>query len=149
LTPSLRTWPSFTAGEDGLVFVGNDGRPMLRSAWSGRVWRPAVAAAGLVFSVTFHALRHYYASLLIRHGESVKTVQGRLGHSSAAQTLDVYSHLWPDSDDRTQDAVDAVLRTVADSLRTVEGSKAQNRRSDHPLGQQIRKYKFCHGASGS
>jgi integrase len=109
------------AGPDGLVFVGDDGRPMLRSAWSGRVWRPAVVIAGLDTSVTFHSLRHYYASLLIRHGESVKTVQARLGHSSAAQTLDVYSHLWPDSDDRTRDAVDTVLGTVADSLRTVEG----------------------------
>jgi hypothetical protein len=59
-----------------------------------------------------------------------------------AQTLDVYSPLWPDFDDRTRDAVDAALRTVADSLRTGEGSKAQNRRSDHSLGQQIRKYEF-------
>jgi integrase len=112
---------AFPAEPSGLVFAGDDGRPMMRSAWSGSVWRPAVAAAGLDFSVTFHALRHYYASLLIRHGESVKTVQARLGHSSAAQTLDVYSHLWPDSDDRTRDAVDAVLGAVADSLRTAEG----------------------------
>jgi integrase len=111
---------AFPAGSTGLVFVGDDGRPMMRSAWSGSVWRPAVKAAGLDFSVTFHALRHYYASLLIRHGESVKTVQARLGHSSAAQTLDMYSHLWPDSDDRTRDAVDAVLGAVADSLRTEE-----------------------------
>src|SRR4051794_11127257 len=92
---------AFPPGPSGLVFVGEDGRPVLRSAWSGWVWRPAVAAAGLDYSVTSHALRHYYASLLIRHGESVKSVQARLGHSSAAQTLDVYSHLWPDSDDRT------------------------------------------------
>jgi hypothetical protein len=35
----------------------------------------------------FHDLRHYYASLLIRHGESVKTVQHRLGHATAAETL--------------------------------------------------------------
>jgi integrase len=28
---------------------------------------------------------------LIRHGESVKTVQKRLGHSSAAITLDTYA----------------------------------------------------------
>jgi len=57
----------------------------------------------------FHDLRHYYASLLIRHGESVKTVQARLGHASATETLDTYSHLWPDSDDRTREAVDSVL----------------------------------------
>ena len=33
----------------------------------------------------------------------------RLGHASAAETLDTYSHLWPDSDDRTRAAIDAVL----------------------------------------
>jgi hypothetical protein len=27
---------------------------------------------------------------LIRHGESVKTVQSRLGHSSAVETLEAY-----------------------------------------------------------
>ena len=40
-----------------------------------------------------HLPRHYYASLLIRYGESVKTVQVRLGHATAAETLDTYSHL--------------------------------------------------------
>lgn len=66
-----------------------------------------------------HDLRHFYASLLIPHGESVKTVQARLGHAFAVETLDTYSHLWPDSDDRTREAVDAVLlRTPADNLRT-------------------------------
>ncbi len=54
-------------------------------------------------------LRHFYASLLIAHGCSVKAVQRRLGHQSAMETLDTYSHLWPDSDDETREAVDAVL----------------------------------------
>jgi hypothetical protein len=60
----------------------------------------------------FHDLRHYYASLLIRHGESVKVVQQRLGHKSAVETLDTNSHLWPDSEDRTREAVDEVLGRV-------------------------------------
>ena len=48
-----------------------------------------------------------------------KTVQARLGHANAAETLDTYSHLWPDSDDRTREAVDLVLgNPAADSLRT-------------------------------
>ena len=55
---------------------------------------------------------------LIRHGESVKTVQSRLGHASAVETLDTYSHLWPDSDDRTRDAIDSMLGFTADALRT-------------------------------
>ena len=71
--------------------------------------------------------RHFYASLLIRHGESVKVVQARLGHASAAETLDTYSHLWPDSDDRTRATVDAVL--LADSARTEEVVRRHNRRS--------------------
>jgi hypothetical protein len=36
------------------------------------------------------------------------------GHATAAETLDPYSHLWPDSDDRTRDAVDSVLSDLSD-----------------------------------
>lgn len=32
------------------------------------------------------------------------------GHANAAMTLNVYAHLWPDDEDRSRDAVDAVLR---------------------------------------
>ena len=67
------------------------------------------AAAAAPTRTSFHSLRHFYASLLIRHGESVKVVQARLGHASAAETLDTYSHLWPDNEDRTRAAVDEVL----------------------------------------
>ncbi len=56
-----------------------------------------------------HALRHYYASLLIRYGESARTVQARLGHASPSETLETYAHLWHDSDDRTRSAIDAEL----------------------------------------
>jgi hypothetical protein len=32
----------------------------------------------------------------------VKTVQARLGHASATETLNAYAHLWPDSEDHTR-----------------------------------------------
>ena len=102
----------FPAAADGYVFTGMEGRPLRRTAFSARVWRPAVRAAELPPGTRFHHLRHYYASLLIRHGESVKTVQARLGHATAAETLDTYSHMWPDGDDRTREAVDLVLRAA-------------------------------------
>jgi integrase len=103
-----------------LLFTTPDGRPLRRTSFSAGVWQKARALAGLPESVTFHDLRHYYASLLIRHNESVKVVQARLGHASAAETLDTYSHLWPDSEDRTRLAVDQVLGVEpgADSVRT-------------------------------
>ena len=106
----------FPAGPDGLVFTLS-GKPITRSMFRHK-WRAAAQTAGLPAGTGFHALRHYYASLLIRHGESVKTVQARLGHASAVETLDTYSHLWPDSDDRTRDAIDSVLGSTADPLRT-------------------------------
>lgn len=56
-----------------------------------------------------HCLRHFYAPLLIRAGCSVKLVQARPGHATAAETLDTYAHLWPDAEDRTRAAVEAVL----------------------------------------
>src|SRR3954447_6497699 len=116
LAAHLAAWPT-----DELVFTTELGDPIRRTAFSAAVWRPAVRRAGLS-GVTMHALRHFYASLLIRHGESVKTVQARLTPASAAEPLATYSHLWPDSDDRTRAAIDAVLRRaahrVADSART-------------------------------
>jgi len=65
-----------------------------------------------------------------RHGESVKTVQARLGHANAAETLDTCSHLWPDSDDRTREAVDHVLGIPAEYiLSTAATSWTYPRRS--------------------
>jgi len=115
----------FPLGPDGLIFTNEYGAPLRRSGFN-TMWRRSVAGVTSE-RVVFHALRHYYASLLIRHGESVKVVQERLGHASAAETLDTYSHLWPDSDDRTREAVDGVLglsslAARADSVRTGEGS---------------------------
>jgi integrase len=96
----------------------------MRRPWFSReVWRPAVAKVKAAPAGTgMHDLRHFYASLLIRHGESVKVVQSRLGHATAAETLDTYAHLWPDSDDTTRTAVDSVLKIkpAADSVRTAE-----------------------------
>ncbi|WNZ07724.1 hypothetical protein P8T65_09120 [Streptomyces sp. 11x1] len=64
-------------------------------------------------------MRHSCTSLPIAAGESVKVVSERLGHTDAAMTLNVYSHLFPESDERTRAAVDRALRTV-----TGEGAPA-------------------------
>ncbi|MCW2913042.1 MAG: Phage integrase family protein, partial [Actinomycetia bacterium] len=76
---------------------------------------------GLPEEFRFQDLRHYFASLLIASGADVKVVQARVRHASAKTTLDVYGHLWPDKDESTRSAVDAVLADragSADSVRT-------------------------------
>ena len=92
----------------GLVFTSSYRTPLRRSSF-GEIWRKAAIAAALPAGTTFHDLRHFYASLLIARGCSVKAVQQRLGHQSAMETLDTYSHLWPDSEAETRAAVDQVL----------------------------------------
>ena len=106
---------------DGLLFTTSDGKPVARNRF-GEAWRAAVKKSKVERPARFHDLRHYYASLLIRHGESVKVVRARLGHASASETLDTYAHLWPDSEDRTRQAVDVVLNQT-DKQRTKSAEK--------------------------
>lgn len=77
---------------------------------------------GLPAGFSFQDLRHFYASLLIRQGADIKTVQARVRHGSAVTTLRYYAHLWPDADETTRTAVGTVLKerigTAAYPLRT-------------------------------
>lgn len=65
---------------------------------------------GLPEGFRLHDLRHYYASMLIAGGADVKVVQARLRHEKATTTLNTYSHLWPDTEEKTRELVSAVLR---------------------------------------
>lgn len=105
--------------------VVTDGTGRQTSTWTIeraiRAARPKVA--GLPGEFRFHDLRHYLASLLIGSGLDVKVVQHRLRHGSAKTTLDVYGHLWPDSDESARAAVGAVLADRAEeSLSNADGS---------------------------
>lgn len=57
----------------------------------------------------FHELRHTQATLLIGQGADIKTVQHRLGHSSASLTMDVYAHAIPANDEAAAKIVGGVL----------------------------------------
>ena len=75
---------------------------------------------GLPPTFRYHDCRHYFASLLIASGADVKVVQARLRHASAKTTLDTYGHLWPDTDESTRAAIEAVMAARADYLRTAD-----------------------------
>ena len=75
------------------------------------MFKPAAKSAGLPAGVTSHDLRHHYASVLLAAGESVVAVAERLGHENATLVLRTYSHLMPDSEDRTRRAIDTAWST--------------------------------------
>ena len=98
----------------GLLFTDQDGGPLRRTNWRRRVWLPAVNATGCQ-GVRFHDLRHHAASVLLELGESIPVVAARLGHTSPAVTLAVYSHVLDRGD---QQAADRLVDLV-DSNRSV------------------------------
>lgn len=54
-----------------------------------------------------HAMRHFYASVLLDAGENIKALADYLGHSDPGLTLRVYAHLMPSSQERTRTAIAA------------------------------------------
>lgn len=104
-------------GSHESLLTGRDGGQL--STWAvERAMRTArTKVDGLPAGFRYHDLRHYFASLLIASGADVKTVQARLRHASAKTTLDTYGHIWPDRDESTRAAVDAVITARTEQRR--------------------------------
>lgn len=49
------------------------------------------------FQMTFHDLRHTFATMMIANGTDVRTVASYLGHSNVAMTLNTYAEVDPDA----------------------------------------------------
>lgn len=103
-----------------LYFSGNEGMHVRVSYFNDAMWKPALAAAGLIPEPEageryasarehgMHALRHFYASVLLDAGENIKALSRYLGHADAGFTLRTYTHLMPSSEQRTRKAVDGL-----------------------------------------
>ncbi|HEY7470651.1 MAG TPA: tyrosine-type recombinase/integrase [Acidimicrobiia bacterium] len=67
--------------------------------------------------ITFHDTRHTWATLALQAGVHPKVVSERLGHSSVAFTLDVYSHAIQGLDDDAAARVADLIRQQTDVRR--------------------------------
>ncbi|RVU54648.1 tyrosine-type recombinase/integrase [Anaerosphaera multitolerans] len=66
-----------------------------------RVFEKAIkrySATAELNEIRIHDLRHSHASLLINNGINVVAISNRLGHEKVDTTLNIYSHLFPNSD---------------------------------------------------
>ena len=79
--------------DDDLVFASSHGKTIGHRNLTARGLERACARAGLD-GVTFHVLRHTFASLLISQGHDPVFVSHQLGHANPAITLRVYAHLF-------------------------------------------------------
>lgn len=104
-----RTWVNDRWEDHGLVFSDAFGRPLRRWTLCRRSFEPLLERAGLLGAITFHALRHTCATLMLAGGVHVKVVQEMLGHADVALTLNVYSHVLPNLQDEAARRVDQLL----------------------------------------
>jgi integrase len=91
LEERLLVGPDFA--DEGLVFHQPDGACLRPDAVSAMFLR-RVHQYGLG-RLTLHGLRHTWATLALEQGIHPRVVQERLGHSTIAITLGIYSHVAP------------------------------------------------------
>jgi integrase len=99
-----------------------DDKHLRARLYNEQTWRPALVGADLAPQPTkdargrlryandrrdgMHALRHYYASVLLAEGVSIRELAEYLGHSDPGFTLRTYIHMLPDSHERAINAID-------------------------------------------
>jgi integrase len=94
-----------------LIFTTVTGRAVNRTRFNDEIWRPSRKAAGLpnLRENGMHALRHYYASVLLAGGVDIEALSEYLGHHDPGFTLRTYAHLRPSAEGRALRAVEAAL----------------------------------------
>ena len=88
--------------DQDLIFPNSRGNPRSHNE-AYRKYQTILKDASLP-PARFHDLRHTCASLMIKNGESPKTIQLQMRHTSIKMTFDIYGHLFPEDKD------DAVAR---------------------------------------
>jgi integrase len=105
-----------------LVLTSPTGLAVNRNWFNTYCWKPALKQAGIepVRVNGCHALRHYFASVLLFHGVEIRALSEYLGHHDPGFTLRVYAHLMPGAADRMRQAIDA-LRAQDHGPATAQG----------------------------
>ncbi|MBN2026601.1 MAG: site-specific integrase [Actinobacteria bacterium] len=102
---------------DALVFPNSKGKPLDRARFFPR-FKEALKKAELP-DMSFHDLRHFYASLGIASGMDPKALQVAMGHSSIQVTMDVYGHLFPGSYDKALAKMEEIM-SVGEKLKYLQ-----------------------------
>ncbi|MFF8745981.1 integrase [Streptomyces californicus] len=101
-----------------LYFSLTGGGAVRRTDFNTRVCKLALVQAGVIPKAKegarhqvarehgMHALRHFYASVLLDASENIKALSSCLGHGNPGFTLRVYTHSMPSSDGRARRAMD-------------------------------------------
>lgn len=107
---------------DGLLFVGERGKPFRRSTF-GRKWRKARAAVGLPENFRFYDLRHTGHTLSTQSGATLKDTMVRAGQSSERAAL-IYQHSNLERQREVADGIDARVRAEREKAAGMPNDQA-------------------------
>ena len=95
LIKALREWrlASSHSKDEDFVFAAREGGSKLHRTIQ-RAWETIREQAGLPDTITFHDLRHAYASVAIHAGADAVFLARVMGHADPAITLRVYTHMF-------------------------------------------------------
>jgi hypothetical protein len=79
--------------------------------------------------VSFHALRHTFATQSLRYGMDIKTLASVIGHESVETTLNVYSHI---TDEGMKSAARTIDKTLSSAMGAPESVEAYDVDRDKP-----------------
>jgi integrase len=101
-----------------LLFTRPTGKALDRKVFSRYQWAAALAKAGAPGGREngCHALRHYFASVVLGGGASIRDLADWLGHEDPGFTLRTYVHLLPASETRMRDAIDQAFTDAPAAL---------------------------------
>jgi integrase len=121
LAEHVRTHPPV----DGFVFSTRERTRVNRTYFNTHVWKPALRAVGMepTRANGMHALRHWFASVQLEGGTSIRALAEYLGHADPGFTLRTYTHLMPTSEDKARQAMESAFENLADSSRTAAAAE--------------------------
>lgn len=103
-------WQTAEERKTALVFTTPDGKSISQTSLRYH-FKKVVETIG-VPSCRVHDLRHTFAVLSLQNGDDIKTVQGNLGHATAAFTLDVYGHVSEKMKDDSAARMEAYIKSL-------------------------------------
>lgn len=101
-------WEGIGTLDDDFIFTAWNGKPNYPDTFN--TWLKRFTAQQGFKHITPQIFRHMAATFLLVAGVDLRTVSGKLGHSSTAVTGNIYAHLLQTAEQATAETMDAILQ---------------------------------------
>lgn len=114
-------WSGASEVDEDFIFTAWNGKPNHPDTFNS--WLKRFIATHKLPALTPHSFRHMAATYLLTAGTDIKTVSGKLGHSSPAITGTIYAHLLETAEQATADTMEAFLQQTTSQAKQKKQAK--------------------------